>query len=440
MLDIINHYFFSKTYLGFLVLIIQFTTFAQSQYIGLENELDLSQQTSGQYFPKSQIIDDYIYVSTPQGIYRKDLSTINNLTWESFAFSGVPIRDFIKKDNKILANTAYQDEGNDTDSLLIYSSDNGLSSNYLSTPHFQQPELTNSIYRIAQNPVNLNEILALHHQGVSRSNDFGITWTSLHDNSPEYQYRFINYHPLDTETIFYTGENGFFSSYVQVSYDNGISWTNTDAVHNNATHYIAFHPINQNILLSAGEGRITKSTDKGISWNPSFFIMPYIYICKIIYDKSNPDIIYASGYLNGSNDSIYILKSVDAGDNWSIAYQEPLENSGGIVDFHIYANKIIFLTRYKGIYTLDLNVLSTTNIENKNAVVLYPNPSSSILNLRSEHQIDKVEIFDTNGKVKNIVKPNSTNFEIDTSSFANGIYFFKIYSINGLLLKKIIKI
>ncbi len=445
MLDIINHYFFSKNYLGFLVLIIQFTTFAQSQYIGLENESNLSQQTSGQYFPKSQIINHHIYVSTPQGIYKKDLSTLNNLTWESFAFNGVPIRDFIKKGNEILANTTYQGQGNEADSLLVYSSNNGLSYNYLSTNHFEQPPLVNSIYRIAQNPENPNEILALHHQGVSKSSDFGITWTSLHSNTPEYQYRFIDYHPLDTETIFYTGENGFFSSYIQASYNSGMTWTNTDAVHNNCTHYMAFHPENQNTILSAGEGRVTKSTTKGTSWSPSFFLYPYLYISKIIYNQSNPNIVYAAGYLNGNNDNgnndtIYILKSTDGGSNWDIAHQEPLEGSGGIVDFHIYGTKFIFLTRYKGVYALDLNVLSITNIENKKGVVLYPNPSSSTLSLKGKNRIEKVEIFDSSGRIKNIIKPNATNFEMDTSSFANGIYFFKIYSINGVVLKKIIKI
>lgn len=110
--------------------------------------------------------------------------------------------------------------------------------------------------------------------------------------------------------------------------------------------------------------------------------------------------------------------------------------------FLIYTIKLMNnkLKRYKGVYTLDLNVLSITNIENKKGVVLYPNPSSSTLSLKGKNRIGKVEIFDSSGRIKNIIKPNATNFEMDTSSFVNGIYFFKIYSINGVELKKVIKI
>lgn len=429
-----------KNYSIFILsLLIQITALGQSQYIGLENESNPAQQISVQYFPKSQIIDDYIYVPTPQGVYRKDLSTLNNLVWELFAFDGVPIRDFIKKGNEILANTSYQGVGNQADSLLIYSSNNGLSYNYLNTTHFEQSSLFNSIYRIAQNHENTNEILALHHQGVSKSNNFGMTWSSLHNNTPEYQYRFIDYHPLDTETIFYTGENGFYSSYVQVSYNNGVNWTNTDAIHNNCTHNIAFNPINQNIVLSAGEGRITKSIDKGVSWNPSFFLTPYIYICKIVYDESNSDNVYASGYLNGSNDTIYILKSTDGGDNWSIVHQEPLADSGGIIDFHTYEDKFIFITRYRGVFILDSNLLNVDEIKDELVISIYPNPSSSMVTCKSTQQIKKVEIFDFNGELVNEFQQNSNNVILDISSFTKGAYTLKLYHNNGIVEKTIIK-
>jgi len=69
--------------------------------------------------------------------------------------------------------------------------------------------------------------------------------------------------------------------------------------------------------------------------------------------------------------------------------------------------------------------------------VLYPNPTSDILNIQTEQKISRVEIYDTAGK---LVKTKSGNEKkIGISQLINGLYFIKIYSDGAVIDSKFIK-
>ena len=63
-----------------------------TQYLGLGYE-----PGQGKEQRKVQIIDGYIYVPTSNGIYRKNVSTLNDTIWDLYGFKGVSVRDFVKK-------------------------------------------------------------------------------------------------------------------------------------------------------------------------------------------------------------------------------------------------------------------------------------------------------------------------------------------------------
>ena len=217
-----------------------------------EAQLDAAQlATNGLFWSRTRIIDDYIYVSTWEGLFRKSLTTLNDTTWEMHDFAGIPIRDFIVKGTETFAVTGYK-----SDSLLVYS--DGNTTTFLDDSHFLGINALNAAYRMDQNPQDVNELTVLHHSGVSRSQDFGTTWDTLFLWSPEFQYRSLAYDPNDPQTIAFSGENGFFTSFLQMTYDAGTTWENVDQVPNNCTHYVAFHPTNPDVVISGGEGRITK--------------------------------------------------------------------------------------------------------------------------------------------------------------------------------------
>lgn len=86
----------------------------------------------------------------------------------------------------------------------------------------------------------------------------------------------------------------------------------------------------------------------------------------------------------------------------------------------------------------DLSV-GITYEKQEEAIAIYPNPSTAIFTIQSSDEIKNIELFDVCGKM--IQQENVNNETIKTlnlQSRANGIYFAKIYTSNGVSTKRII--
>ncbi len=87
--------------------------------------------------------------------------------------------------------------------------------------------------------------------------------------------------------------------------------------------------------------------------------------------------------------------------------------------------------------TIFQNSLSVSEFGIENAVLTYPNPTKGILNIASQSLITSIELFDVQGKkIKTIF--SKTNM-LNMNDVTEGIYFLKINTDNGTLIKKIIK-
>lgn len=83
--------------------------------------------------------------------------------------------------------------------------------------------------------------------------------------------------------------------------------------------------------------------------------------------------------------------------------------------------------------------LSNSSFEKDNSISIYPNPTNSLINIKCENNIKSIELYDVQGRVL-VTKMVSDNKEIlDISDKANGIYFLKITSQNGIKVEKLIK-
>lgn len=72
----------------------------------------------------------------------------------------------------------------------------------------------------------------------------------------------------------------------------------------------------------------------------------------------------------------------------------------------------------------------------ENSTIMYPNPTTSQLNISSENNIEKIEVYNQLGSLVY----QSTNLINDISVLVSGVYFVKITSAEGLVAtKKIIK-
>ncbi|APY08992.1 hypothetical protein BWZ20_12100 [Winogradskyella sp. J14-2] len=80
------------------------------------------------------------------------------------------------------------------------------------------------------------------------------------------------------------------------------------------------------------------------------------------------------------------------------------------------------------------NNLSTLEFE-INSVVIYPNPTSNIIQIESINEIDKIELYHILGRRISV----STQSKIDLSQQSSGIYILKIHSGSKSITRKIVK-
>lgn len=85
--------------------------------------------------------------------------------------------------------------------------------------------------------------------------------------------------------------------------------------------------------------------------------------------------------------------------------------------------------------------LSTTEIDAKDEIVIYPNPTQDKLsfNLDKSFQLQKIVVVDNNGKVVKSFDTNISN-DINVSDLSSGIYFVQFISEQGTVTKKFIKV
>lgn len=69
---------------------------------------------------------------------------------------------------------------------------------------------------------------------------------------------------------------------------------------------------------------------------------------------------------------------------------------------------------------------------------IYPNPAKSFVKINSSEIINKLEIYDNAGKLKNTSKPEVSETKINVKNLVEGIYYAKIYTDKGTTSRKIV--
>lgn len=128
------------------------------------------------------------------------------------------------------------------------------------------------------------------------------------------------------------------------------------------------------------------------------------------------------------NDSIIFLT-----DRRSYLYQSDISEEIVNISVKPYSD---FCIHQEGTLTCKTAKIST-NIENLEEahVEIFPNPSAGIFKILSRKPIEKIEVFDLSGR--KILTKNAS--EIDLRDYPSGIYFFKIQTDAGAVLKKVFK-
>jgi hypothetical protein len=407
------------------------------------------------YRPKLKLLDDILYVSHNKGIFRKNLNDEDS-KWILFAHGdlGWPIIDFVKNGDKILA---ISNTNSYKDSLVYLSVDNGKTfENFTSPDLFQGNKggwicaACNTVIQIAQHPENKDTIALLIHYGVSISEDFGLSWRPVLERFAGGQDWHLGFHPLDANTMFYTGEQMNQTGVIYKSSDGGNSWSYWDTMMDSGggddcVHSIAYHPVNPDILVHGAEGWIRKSTDRGETWTPVELRETGMYFYKVLFDNDNPEILYATGGGGGSVNSIdfHLYRSTDMGNSWQHVFEKNTNVAWGgtILDMVQYKNKLYLYSSGCGVVELDLGT-TTGNIYIKNvgqaSLTVFPNPAQNMLYFDTDLIVHNIEIINLTGQVHQKTTILNNERQIDISQLKPGVYFAVFHTKELTVTKKIV--
>ncbi|WP_185965495.1 T9SS type A sorting domain-containing protein [Flavobacterium zepuense] len=84
-------------------------------------------------------------------------------------------------------------------------------------------------------------------------------------------------------------------------------------------------------------------------------------------------------------------------------------------------------------------VLSTGDFEIDNSVIIYPNPTSGIIKLDADSNLQSIELYDVQGRLLQTAIINDVTATVDISTRATGMYFLKVTTAKGVKVEKIMK-
>ena len=290
---------------------------------------------------KMHIDGDKLIVCSGMGLYAIDLNAPSIA--EPYGFDGVPVADFVKSGSTILARRGEVVVNGNVEDKLPYayiSYDNGKTykefhpeSMHLDT----QGDCWSFIDDMVQNPRNDKEILVLNMYGLWKSTDFGTTWTQLTHTSYG-NISSMEYFPHDMETFMYHGSNMVLQDQLYITRDDGKSWESVRGIFHGDNHMyrMAFHPTDPNVWVYGGQGCIGMTEDKGHTFNLVWDVYSdeenCAGFCNILFDQSNPDIIFASGEIGGGElrrRLMRVVGSCDRGKTWKKVAEIPIEHDQG---------------------------------------------------------------------------------------------------------------
>ena len=85
----------------------------------------------------------------------------------------------------------------------------------------------------------------------------------------------------------------------------------------------------------------------------------------------------------------------------------------------------------------NLSVTAGTGVEDHElSTTIFPNPANNVLNINANCNINRVEVYNMMGQMVGMYDVNDMNTQINTMSFANGVYTVRIATENGMSTKK----
>ena len=116
-------------------------------------------------------------------------------------------------------------------------------------------------------------------------------------------------------------------------------------------------------------------------------------------------------------------------------------NGVGIQNAILPAGTYYFVISAAGEYTVDIKLASDVDVESieelSKSFNIYPNPVNDILSIEAEAQVENVVVYDIFGRHQ--LEVSGQQSAISVANFNNGVYFVKVRTENGEVIKRFVK-
>jgi len=285
--------------------------------------------------------------------------------------------------------------------------------------------------------------------------------------SPIRTFTTINTYTISINNPYVTGNNATFSIYIQANKDtirNMVMEYGTTREYKNKVDISAQIPKGTyNYVLAQLTGldsatvyfyrvranmgeEIIYSAENVLKLKKDFIMIPIEF--KQLSDSS----ILLQGLLNANGNLLTNVKfqygltenygdSIAGTPNYAYNYGTSLVSS---ILYHLspsvnYYGRIMVLngtTRYySDPFRFKLSITGVDSSVDNSSLVIYPNPATNNLTINSVDKVDKVEIYDSFGKLSMI----SNQTKVNISKLEKGIYLIRVYTGSKITTKKIMK-
>ena len=383
--------------------------------------------------------DQHLYYGVQRGFAHKNLTTMTETPYFvepiNFFFSDPAPRFTIESniEGRVYIFTA----GFSSQNLWV-SNEHGSNISSINSTEFDQ------FFHVKTDPTNSNLVWAAYENEGTVKIDFTdlsnpiVTNVTMPANTPHLS-TFIDPSNSDTIIVGLGGE-------LYQSFDSGNTWASiSDGITLDPQFDYIFdiqqNPNNSNEFMAATSEGVFKSEDGAQTWSQTY-VGPNVR--KVKYsDVAENHIAIAT--TSGEFIQAKVSYTTDNGSEWIDVPYEAIENvSSSSMDFVFHENSITAYIASSDIgpitYEIDTSTLGTVNFENNsNNLLIYPNPTSSIINIefKNAELANKIIIYSYTGQ--KILEENDLE-SVNLENLNKGIYFVKVEGSNGgNYVKKIIK-
>ena len=297
------------------------------------------------------------------GLYRLNLCSENS-QWEYLGLADTSIErtlesgvtDVLSVSGHLLVS--YVDGYQHSKQGVYRSTDNGLTwlpsdSGMITTPEYPMPS---QVLDLEVSPVDSRIILAGTSVSlVYLSSNGGLLWQQITGTVGASAFNhIIRFNSSRANEVWVGGETGRFAPYLLHSMDLGLNWRNISFppnigpyTYDNAVYDIAIDPTNDSILYFGMLGVITKTTDKGETFQRILGWKDGIYrYWRLAINPSNPQELLATGF--------YLYRTTDGGKSWQRI--TPPDNRNELYALAVdWQQRVLFVSAFSpgnGIYKL----------------------------------------------------------------------------------------